>query len=621
MESALDLILLVVVVTAAGGAARRWGRSMPLLLLGIGWAGSFFPRFEGFELDPEVVLVGLLPPLLYSAALRSSIIDLRSNLPVILSLSVGLVVATTVGIGYVAAWVLPIPLAAAFAIGAVVAPPDAVAASAIARRVGLPRRIVTMLEGESLVNDATALVCLASATAAIEGSVTARQISWDFVVSVVGGIAAGLLVAIVVGKVQRKVADTVTLTAISLVTPFAAYLVAEEVHASGVLAVVVAGLLLGHQAELLQSAPSRLFARSNWATITFLLEGGVFLLIGLEIRPIVHAVGDNSLGWGEIALAATAVFVGVIAIRFAWVFATAWLLRRRNDPEGLSAPEATVVSWAGMRGVVTLAAAFVLPEATPYREVLVLIALVVTAGTLLLQGSTLPILIRRLRLDPPDHHEDALLSADILERAARAGRERLEQELGDEPDVAPEVVERLRRRGAERAEAMWERLGGVGETPSASYARLRSSMIDAERAEVLRIRSTGLVPHEVVQDVLAALDVEESVLDLSASSSTSERDVELAAPGRRTGSCEHLADADDRPSPPPVTPEGCEECLRDGTAWVHLRLCLTCGHIGCCDSSPHRHATAHFHATGHPVIRSFELGEAWRWCYVHDELG
>ncbi|MCU1370103.1 MAG: Na+/H+ antiporter [Ilumatobacteraceae bacterium] len=622
MESALDLILVVVVVTAAGGAARRWGRSVPLMLLAIGWMASFLPRFHDFQLDPDLVLIGLLPPLLYAAALKTSLIDFRSSLPVIGSLSVGLVIATTLGVGAVAAWLLPVSAAAALAIGAVVAPPDAVATTTIARRIGLPRRVVTVLEGESLVNDATALVCLTAASTAIEGHITAAEITVDFAISVVGGIGAGLLVALVIARVQRHVADTVTLTAISLVTPFAAYLLAEEVHASGVLAVVVAGLILGHKADLLQSAPARLFAQSNWSTITFLLEGVVFLLIGLSIRPIFEAVGSSDLSATSIALAAAAVFATVVLIRGAWVFATAGMLRRRDDPEALTPSETAVVSWAGMRGVVTLAAAFVLPPETPERDVLVLIALVVTAGTLIIEGTTLPLLIRRLAIPGPDRHEDALVAADVLERAGRAGRIRLDEELDTDPGAAvPEVVDRLRRRGTERADAMWERLGGEGETPSGTYARLRMAMLDAERAEVLRIRQTGRVPHEVLQEVLSALDVEESVLALSTPGSTADRDEDLAAPVHPSKLCAHLTEAAEASSPEPLTPDGCEECLRDGDTWVHLRLCLACGHVGCCDSSPNRHADAHAHGSDHPVIRSFEVGEAWRWCYLDERLG
>lgn len=604
-----------------GGLARRWDLPGPLLLVGMGYAASYVSRYEGFELYPDLVLIGLLPPLLYAAAVRTSLLDLRHTLRPIASLSVGLVVATTLGVGYAAWWLLPIPLAAGFALGAVVAPPDAVAASAIARRVGLPRRLVTILEGESLINDATALVCLTAVVTAISGDISAPEITREFAISAIGGTAIGVLVAMVIGKVRAHVDDTLTQTAISLVTPFLVYLLAEEIHASGVLAVVVTGLILGHKAAVMQSASSRLFERSNWATIAFLLENSVFLLIGLQVRPIVTAVGESSLGTGRIALAAGAVLATAVVLRFVWVVLTSMVLQRIAEhgqrPPLVTWQATTVVSWAGMRGVVTLAAAFVLPPDTPHREVLVLIALVVTGGTLLVQGSTLPMLIRRLGLAAPDHQEDALQAAAVFQRAALAGRARLD-EL-DTGEASPEVVDRLRTRSLERAYSMGERLGGADETPSHAYARLRAEMLEAERAEVLRIRATSTVPHEVLQQVLTALDVEESVLELATASSTADREFDLEAPARSAETCEHLYAVTVIPSP--RTPKGCEECLRDGIEWVHLRLCLSCGHVGCCDSSPNRHAEAHFAETGHPVMRSFEMGEAWRWSYVDDLLG
>jgi CPA1 family monovalent cation:H+ antiporter len=499
-----------------------------------------------------------------------------------------------------------------------VAPPDAVAATTIARRVGMPRRIVSLLEGESLVNDATALVCLTAAVAAIEGQVTAGGVAGDFAVSVIGGTVAGLLVAVAVSKAKLHINDIVTQTAVSLATPFAAYLLAEEAHASGVLAVVVTGLILGHKSTRLQSAAARLFERSNWATIGFLLEGAVFVIIGLKVRPIVEAVADSPLARSTIAVAVVATLAATIAVRFAWVFAFTWL-RRRGDAEPVPWRAATVVSWAGMRGVVTLAAAFVLPESTPHREVLLLVALTAAAGTLLLQGATLPAVIRWSGMPVPDRHEDILQAAGVLHRAALAGEGRLAELAAAEPDLDVEVLGRLRARSFDRADAMWERLGGATETPAQAYSRLRSSMLEAERAEVLRIRDGGAVDHEVIQEVLTALDVEESVLELVVAGSTADREADLAVPEREAPGCLHLAAPG--PDPRPGTPDGCEECLRDGTTWVHLRLCLACGHVGCCDSSPHRHATAHFHEGGHPVIRSFEPGEAWRWCYVDELLG
>ncbi len=627
MELAFNLILLVVVVTAVGGAARRWDLPAPLVLLGVGVAASYLHRFNDVELDPDLVLVGLLPPLLYAAATRTSLLEFRTNFGAIASLSVGLVIATTLAVGFFAWWVLPIPLAAGLALGAVVAPPDAVAATTIARRVGLPRRVISLLEGESLVNDATALVCLTTAIAAIEGHVSPAGITWEFTVSVVGGTAIGLLVAALFGKVRMFVEDTVTHTALSLVTPFVAYLAAEEIHASGVLALVITGLILGHQSTVLQSAASRLFERSNWATVAFILEGAVFVMIGLQVRPIVEELGESSLDGGRIALAAGGVLLVAVLVRFAWVLGTnLWLQGRArrsgNSSAKISWPGATVVSWAGMRGVVTLAAAFVLPPDTPERNVLVFIALVVTGGTLVVQGITLPALIRRTGLPAPDHHQDALLSAEIHHRAAAVGLARLDELIEEQPDIPESVIARLRTVSQERADARWERLGGGAETPSEAYARLRQEMLAAEREDVLRVRSTGTVPYEVLQGVLTTMDVEESVLELVGSTSTADREVALQAPrASASNSCAHLVAAAELPEPTPGTPEGCEECLRDGTSWVHLRLCLTCGHVGCCDSSPNRHATAHFRETGHPVVRSFEPGEAWRWCYEDDQIG
>jgi CPA1 family monovalent cation:H+ antiporter len=275
-----------------------------------------------------------------------------------------------------------------------------------------------------------------------------------------------------------------------------------------------------------------------------------------------------------------------------------------------------------MRGVVTLAAAFAIPERFEYRPVLILCALVVAAGTLFIQGSTLPWLVRRLRLPAPDPREDALARAALFEKASAAGLERLEAHAGDDDPF--ETVEALRRRAAQRNTAAWERLGSASaeaETPSEAYSRLRLEMLDAERAKVLHVRSTGTLPHEVVEDVLADLDVEESMLDVH-----TERVAELENADTVSGVagiiavCEHL-DRAPRDVESRVEYE-CEDCMAEGfTAWVHLRKCLECGHMACCDSSPRRHASLHFDATDHPVMRSAERGEDWRWCFVDNRLG
>jgi CPA1 family monovalent cation:H+ antiporter len=236
---------------------------------------------------------------------------------------------------------------------------------------------------------------------------------------------------------------------------------------------------------------------------------------------------------------------------------------------------------------------------------------------LLLQGATLPWLLRRLGLGGPDPAEDALQAASVSQRAATAGLHRLDEITTDADSEV--VIERVRRRSSERADAMWERLGSTDETPYQAYARLRMEMIDAERTELIRLRDEGVVPDDVMRRVIASIDIEETVLDLGASwNLDQQRDADLR-PAVLHGGCEHLDRSD--PIPHPRTPEGCEECLREGLEWVHLRLCLTCGHVGCCDSSIGKHADRHYDDTGHPVMRSFEPGEAWRWCYVDQLLG
>jgi Na+/H+ antiporter len=643
---AIEVVALVAVVAAGAALARRLGISAPLLLVVIGVAASYLPFVPQLELSHEVVLVGFLPPLLYSAAIKTSLVDFSKHRRSIGLLSVGLVAFTTVGVGLVAYWLLgsaakaqgmqPLPLWAAFALGAVVAPPDAVAATAIAKKVGLPRRVVTILEGESLLNDATALVCLRTAIAAagtislLDGgtqtphkSPTVLSVALDFLLAAGGGVAVGLVCAIVLAKIRKRFTDPVLDTTLSLTAPFIAYIAAEEIHASGVLSVVVTGLLLGHKAPIIQSAASRMSERTNWRTFQFLLENTVFLLIGLQTRWILDDLSQSPLSAGTIALATIGVFLAVVLLRPLWVFPTTYLSRKvlgRSRPGPVNVQSLAVVSWAGMRGVVTLAAAFVLPEQTPHREVLVFIALVVTGGTLLLQGLTLPWLVRRMRLPGPDPAEDALQEAAVLQGAHKAAEEELDKLIT--PEDPPEVVNLLRQRGEARALAAWERLGrpeSEYETPSEAYRRLRMAMLVTERAHILKVRDDGLVPDEVLQRAQIALDIEESILDRAEADDVGGQSENLTVPPSLKAPCEHLETAPCVLTP--KTPEGCEECLRNGTSWVHLRLCLYCGHVGCCDSSPERHASKHFESTGDPVMRSFEPGETWRWCFVDEKLG
>ena len=284
-----------------------------------------------------------------------------------------------------------------------------------------------------------------------------------------------------------------------------------------------------------------------------------------------------------------------------------------DDP--LPASWTFLIGWAGMRGVVTLAAAFIIPEDWEHREVLLLVAFTVVAGTLFLQGATLPLLTRLLDVPAPDPAEDALARAALLQQAADAGLARLDELDYDDHHG---VSEQIRSRLDQRSFAAWEQLATVEdeETPSQLYARIRQEMIDAERAKVLLVRSKGHVPSEVVRQVLGLLDIEESMLDAGSEAPERIRIGSLAfTAGRQCDDLEAF------PAVDTVADPACATCLADGTRWVSLRQCLECGHVGCCDSSVGKHATAHFHETRHPVMESAERDESWRWCFVHNLTG
>lgn len=620
VDIALFLVALAVGVLAGVLVARRVGVPSPLLLVVAGAAASFLPFVPQVHLEPEVVLIGLLPPLLYAAALSSSLVDFNTYRRPILLLSVGLVVFTTVGVGWLVHALIPdVSWPVALALGAVVAPPDAVAATAIGRHIGLPRKIVTILEGESLFNDATALVLLRTAVAAIAATATihAWEIGLDFVLAAAGGAAVGLVAYWIAASMRRRITDPSVDVALSLVVPFTSFILAEEIDASGVIAVVVAGLLLGHRAPVLQTAQSRIAERINWRTIAFLLENTVFALIGLQAQWLWQDLADSDLSPARIATVCLSTLVAVIVLRLVWVFAFRPVLFRRprnRDAQHPAPPWSFqfLLGWAGMRGVVTLAAAFVIPDDTEHHEVLLMAAFTVVAGTLLIQGLSLPWFARRLRVPAPDPLDDALARATLLQQASKAALDELDTL---EYDDQVGVVDLIRQRLDQRNFAAWERLGTQAdqESPAALYYRIRSRLIDAERGRILEIRSAGQVPSEVVADVLAMLDVEESMLD----SAEQERDETAAYAARRWQIGELCADLERYAAvdEPPAT--SCRACVEEGTQWVSLRRCLECGNVGCCDSSPRQHATEHFHETQHPVMQSAEPGEDWRWCYVH----
>ena len=632
MTLAIAVVALVATVLTVTELARRLDVSAPLLLTIVGVGASFLPFVPPLVVSPELVLVGLLPPLLYAASVKTSLVDLGANRRNIGMLSVGLVAFSAIGVGLALWWLFDVPLPLGIAVGGVVAPPDAVAATAVGRRIGLPRRIVTVLEGESLFNDATALVLVRLGILALGSALSVGAVVGQVAWTSIGGVGIGLVVAQVLTWVRRRVTDPISGTAISFLAPWLAYLPAEELHASGVLAVVVAGVLLGHRAPVIQSATSRVADRINWATAQFILENGVFLLIGLQAKGIIERITATPAGVSRALLMSLVVLAAVVVLRPLWVIPLRFLMGDPQDRRD-QLRSSVIVSWAGMRGVVTLAAAFTLPVGVPDRDAFVLAALVVVAGTLLVQGSSLPWVARRLDVHGPDPREDVLQTATVMRSAVTAGLRELDRLAAPtEPPLPDGLVDQLRTMAERRVHAVWEQLGApsgterpdgsggaIVETPSESYRRARTAMLQAERTEVLRLRDLGTIDHEVLAAVLASLDVEESVVTSVSERQGALRERLVLTPESSKGDCLHLRDAP--VGIEPVTPDGCADCLRDGTTWVHLRLCLTCGNVGCCDSSTGRHATAHHRQTAHPVMRSIEPGEGWRWCYVDELLG
>jgi monovalent cation/hydrogen antiporter len=519
MNPLMITVLLVAVVVTVSAISQRYGLLTPIAMVVVGLGLSFVPHFPVPAIDPHLVIVGVLPPLLFVAAIETSVPAFRFNLRPILLLAVGHVLFIATVIGFVVHAMLPlVPLAACFALGAVVAPPDAIAATAVARRIGLNRRMVTILEGESLLNDATALVLFRVATAAAIGAAVGPvDVSIEVVRAVGGGVLVGAVGAVVFKKVHSKTTNPLLDNAWSLLCPFVVAAAAEAIQGSGVVAVVVTGLYLGHRMPTLMSAASRLQMYAFWQMLKFLLEGLVFLVVGLQLREIL---GDLHTPAAEVAVITAAVLLVVVVGRFVWVFPATYVPRwiprvRRRDPNPPWSTPA-VISWAGMRGVVTLATALALPltvSGGPYpRQLFVWLAFAVIVTTLVLQGMTLPAVARLLHPPTDDPVRDNLAEAQIQNQASRAARARLDEHADGAPD---EVVERLRRLTEDRSNAVWERLGGAGETPSLAYIRLRRHMLEAER-EVFRVaRDEGRIPEEVLVRAQRQMDLEESYLERS----------------------------------------------------------------------------------------------------------
>jgi len=514
----VSLIALVLGSLAVTAVCRRLRMSPTLVLVVVGIAVSFIPGIPDFGIDPDVVLLAVLTPLLYSAALDSSYLGFRANLRPISLLAVGLVIFSTAVIGLAAWWLIPgLPLPAALVLGAVVAPPDAVAAIAVGRRLGLPRRVMTVLAGESLVNDATALTLFRVAVAAAAGaSISLLSGLAMFLFAAVGGVLIGLAVAWVVHWIRVRLNDPPIESALGLVVPFAVYLIAEEAHSSGLLAVVAAGLYLGYRAPETGFA-TRLQDDAVWRASDTVLESVVFALIGLQLTNVVREVGAI----GPLVVTGAILTAVTVLARVVWVYPATYLPRvipaiRRGDPfPNWRTP--AVISWAGMRGVVSLAAAFAITPGVPYRDQLVFLAFFITVGTLLLHGLTLPWLIRVLGVRGEETQADALAEAQAQHAAGRAAVARLDELAGGtDAQVAQHSMQKLRYMAQMRSNTSWERLGRpaeeTGESPTAAYRRLRREMVAAERQTFVRYRDDGRIDDEVLRRVLRELDLEEAML-------------------------------------------------------------------------------------------------------------
>ncbi|UAJ79683.1 cation:proton antiporter [Leifsonia sp. ZF2019] len=510
------IVSFVLVTVTVTGLSRRVGWSAPVVLVVVGAVASFIPGVPQIVLEPEVVLYGLLPPLLFAAAIQTSIVDVRARRDGILLLSVGLVAFTVVVVGFATWLVVPaITLAAAFAFGAVVAPTDTVAVTAIAGRVHLPRRLVTVLEGESLLNDATALVALNASIAAIVSVINPLAIAGEFGLAVVVGVGVGLVIGWVLSLIRKQLRSPVLDTSLGLITPYLAFIPSQLLHGSGILSVVVAGLYLGYRSPTIQTAEARIAETINWRTIQFLLENAVFLFIGLELSSILSGAFRSGITVWQTVLICVVVLVALAVARILWMVGTTALYRygpQRLRERGWSWPTGIAVSFAGIRGVVTLAAVFLLPEQTPHREFLQFLAFVVVVATLL-EGLALPWIIRRLHLPSPDFAQEASEMQRLLAEAQTAGLEHLESQVTGNEDER--VIERLRINAVFLSDALENPSPDETEDTPMEYRHLRRTMIVAERQAVLTARAEGRYQEPAVRSVLAFLDAEEAALKSS----------------------------------------------------------------------------------------------------------
>jgi len=526
-----SLLLVLVAALLLAAVARRYNVSAPLVLVVAGLGIGLVPGAPTVVLSPDLVLFVILPPLLWSAGLESSYVALRRSLRPIALLAVGLPLATALAVGFVAYHAVPeLTPAAALTLGAIVAPPDAIAALAVGRRLGLPRQMMTLLGGESLLNDATALTVYKVALAAAIGT----AIGWTdglgtFALAAAGGAVVGLAFGLVVDVIRSRLSDPLMESGIGLVAPFVVYLVAEEIHSSGVLAVVVAAVLLG-QRSTHASYATRLQDQAVWKALQLTLESFAFLLIGLQLPGVVREM--RGMPASLVIWSSVAVFLTVLLVRIVWIYVFTYVPRalfagrRVGDPKPPAA-DVFVVAWAGMRGVVSLAAAFAVPMTTlsgapfPGRPHIVFLTFVVVVGTLLLHGLTLPWMIRAFGVRSDDAHQDAVSLAAAQDRAARAAERRLEELLAEQRQRGPagihdHAAKILHGWNERRRNAAWERLGRsdeeIGDSPASAFRRLRLEMLASERKAFIEDRDAGRIDDEVLRTALRGLDLEEATL-------------------------------------------------------------------------------------------------------------
>ncbi len=512
----IELVFVVLVVAIALSYIARWIRvAEPIVLLLGGILLGLVPGLPTIELEPDVVFLLFLPPILFSAAYFTPIRDFKANGRAILLLAIGLVLFTTAVVGVVAYSLVPgMSLAAALTLGAIVAPPDAVAATAIFRRLGVPRRVVTILEGESLINDASSLIAYREFSAVALGLATfsLASASVSFFVSGLGGLLVGLAIGLVVTKMVERTADPLLEVIVSLVAPMAAYLAGELIGVSGVLATVMAGLVMGQRAARILSPEGRLMGKGVWSAVIWAINAFVFMLIGLQLPSILGPLLTDHPP-AELVGLGLAISLTVIVARIVWVFPGTYLPRalsaKIREREPYPSPRAVfIVSWAGMRGVVSLAAALALATDFPQRDMILWLVFCVILATLVGQGLTLPWLIRRLGLMVGDAAETEEARARLA--AVEAALQRLDELVIDYP-THEELIVQLRAEYDHEASHIGPRGSeelDESDLEQIDHRAIRSAVILAEREAVIQLRDDGIINDETLRAVERDLDLE-----------------------------------------------------------------------------------------------------------------